>query len=82
MTSPISPSSRCRAAISLGWYPERNTLPAETSGLHTRCMLDDDGHHGHQGKGLAQFDYQRWNWFTDDRRMYQTDRDDEYAWEL
>jgi hypothetical protein len=74
--------ARCKNAISLGWYPELATPPANTPGLHTRCSLDDDGHTQHIGKGLPQFDYQRWNWFTGDRRTYETDRADERAWEV
>jgi len=49
--------------------------------LDTRCFLDD-GHDGmHEGKGLAQFDYQRMSWFPGDRREYRSDRPDECAWE-
>jgi len=44
-------------------------------------MLEDDGHTTHIGKGLAQFDYQRWQWFTGDRRTYETDKTNEHAWE-
>lgn len=75
-------TDRCTTAISLGWYPHATAaVPAETRGLHTRCMLDADDHREHIGKGLAEFDYQRWHWFTGDRRCYQTDRTDEAAWE-
>lgn len=73
---------RCRSTISLGWYPEVRTSPAETHGLHTRCALEDAEHDKHVGKGLAEFDYQRWNWFTGDRRTYLSDRADERAWEV
>jgi hypothetical protein len=45
-------------------------------------MLEDDGHTRHIGKGLPQFDYQRWEWFTGDRRTYQTERTNNAAWEL
>jgi hypothetical protein len=45
-------------------------------------MLEADGHQEHQGKGLAEFDYQRWHWFTGDRRAYETARTDDAAWEL
>lgn len=78
----MSRENRCPVAISMGWYPERSTSPPETRGLHTRCMLEADGHTEHQGKGLAEFDYQRWQWFTGDRRAYETDRTDDRAWEL
>ena len=74
--------TRCATAISLGWYPELASLPSDTKGLHTRCMLDSDGHTHHIGKGLPQFDYQRWKWLSGDRRTYQTDRTDDAAWEL
>jgi hypothetical protein len=75
-------SDRCRSAISLGWYPGLITAPADTAGLHTRCSLDDgDGHQEHVGKGLAVYDYQRWHWFTGDRRTYETDISNEHAWE-
>jgi hypothetical protein len=66
----------------MGWYPERTTIPAETPGLHTRCSLEDDGHKEHIGKGISQFDYQRWHWFTGDRRLYESDRTDDHAWEI
>jgi hypothetical protein len=72
---------RCRSAISLGWYPGVPTPPADTSGLHTRCMLETVAHDEHIGKGLAQFDYQRFHWFTGDRRTYFTDISNEHAWE-
>jgi hypothetical protein len=74
--------SRCKSSISLGWYPGVPGLPHSTKGLYTRCMLEDDGHTEHVGKGLAQFDYQRWTWFTGDRRTYESDRSDERAWEI
>jgi hypothetical protein len=35
----------------------------------------------HIGKGLKEFDYQRIEWFPGDRREYETDREDEFAWE-
>lgn len=75
--------SRCTVAISLGWYPGIRQSPATVPGIHTRCMLeDDDQHTEHIGKGLPQFDYQRFQWFTGDRRTYETDRTDVAAWEL
>jgi hypothetical protein len=73
--------SRCPYAISLGWYPEVGTSPADSKGLHSRCLLEDDGHQKHEAKGLAEFDYQRWHWFTSDRRTYRTERTDDHAWE-
>jgi hypothetical protein len=74
---------RCTNALSLGWHTGVGTLPAETHGLHTRCSLDaDDGHDEHIGMGLAEFEYQRWFWYTGDRRTYDSERDDERAWEL
>jgi hypothetical protein len=45
-------------------------------------MVEDGEHDEHSGKGLAEFDYQRWHWFTGDRRTYFTDRADDHAWEL
>jgi len=69
-------------AISLGWYPEVVSSPSDTQGLHTRCMLDSDGHTRHIGRGLPEFEYQRWEWFSGDRRTYQTTRNDDMAWEL
>jgi hypothetical protein len=82
MTAATLHSSRCHRAISLGWYPEVRTTQSETAGLHSRCLLDENDHIKHEAKGLAQFDYQRWFWFEGDRRAYDTDREDEYAWEL
>jgi len=73
--------TRCPYAISLGWHPAITTPPAQTAGLHSRCMLEPDGHTKHAAKGLAQFDYQRWYWFTNDRRTYTTERTDDAAWE-
>lgn len=74
--------TRCRTAISLGWCPElRGIKPEDAPGIHTRCVLDLD-HDEHVGKGLPQFDYQRFHWFTGDRRTYFTDRTDDAAWEL
>lgn len=62
-------SERCSQAIKFG------TL------LATRCLLQA-GHGGsHEGKGLAEFPYQRIHWSYSDRRGFETDRDDEYAWE-
>jgi hypothetical protein len=76
-------ADRCRTAISLGWYPGVATVPADTAGLHTRCIGDaNDGHTEHEGVGLPQFArYQRFHWFTGDRRCYETDRTDEVAWD-
>lgn len=74
---------RCRSAISMGWYPEVRTKQEDTRGLHTRCSLNTvPAHNEHIGKGLSQFDYQRWHWFDGDRRLYETDRTDEHAWEI
>lgn len=76
-------TNRCRTAISLGWYPELAAPPENTSGIHTRCTRETDGHIDHEGVGLPQFaDYQRFHWFTGDRRCYETDRPDTEAWEL
>ena len=49
--------------------------------LHTRCHRDA-GHAelSHEGKGLAQFPYQRVEWWPGDRREYRTDRPDPYSW--
>jgi len=58
------------------------TPPRDTRGLHTRCALLDDGHVEHIGKGMAEFDYQRWHWFSGDRREYTSDRSDTTAWEI
>jgi hypothetical protein len=74
--------ARCGSAICLGWHPGVTTEPKDTVGLHTRCSLEDDGHREHVGKGLAQFDYQRWHWFPGDRRCYISDRTDDHAWEI
>lgn len=60
--------ARCRKAITLGT-------------ISTRCMEDAGQTHPHMGKGLAQFPYQRIEFFDGDRRIFETDRDDEYAWE-
>lgn len=49
--------------------------------LHTRCMLEAHTDERHLGKGLAESDYQRVEWFAGDRREYETDRNDEHAWE-
>jgi hypothetical protein len=73
---------RCRSTIALGWYPEVGSTPEVTPGLHTRCSVQDEDHEMHEGKGLAEFDYQRWQWFSGDRRCYQSDREDVRAWEL
>lgn len=75
-------ANRCHNAISLGWFPERGTPPEQTEGLHTRCSLPDDGHREHVGKGLAEYDYQRWHWYTGDRRTYATEIDNDRAWEI
>lgn len=49
--------------------------------LTTRCSKTA-GHDGkHEGKGLAEFTYQRWDWLPGDRREFETDRVDEYAWD-
>jgi hypothetical protein len=49
--------------------------------LHTRCSKAA-GHPGeeHEGRGLAQFAYQRVSWLRGDRREYETTRDDAHAW--
>lgn len=76
-------SERCPWAIKFG------------TTLHTRCMLPAS--HGdaptevavrlpenssrHIGRGLEEFSYQRIEWIPGDRREYQTERADEYAWE-
>jgi hypothetical protein len=73
---------RCPIAISLGWHPGVKTEPAETPGLHTRCMKEDDGHYEHGGHGLAQFEYQTLSWLNGDRRTYKTEREDIHAWEI
>lgn len=51
--------------------------------LTTRCMLPPHLDHSleHIGRGLAEFDYQRWHWYAGDRREFRTDRTDEHAWE-
>jgi hypothetical protein len=56
--------------------------------MATRCILPAG--HGvdnpppdwwHQGKGLSKFPYQRIDWMPGDRREFESDRDDEFAWE-
>lgn len=66
---PIS-EDRCPWAIQLG-------------ALGTRCALDR-GHTTvlHTGRGLAEFDYQRWSWLAGDHREFLTDRTDIHAWEF
>lgn len=78
----VPETDRCAIGISLGWHPGVPMAPSMTPGLHSRCMLEDDGHQEHTAKGLAQFVYQRWHWFSNDRRAYRTDRSDDAAWEL
>lgn len=60
---------RCRLAIKAG------------TTLTSRCHLVA-GHVGsHESRGLIEFPYQRWEWLPGDRREFETDRDDLYAWE-
>ncbi len=78
MTFRVVPDTyeRCRWAIRFGVT------------LHTRCKREA-GHgvdnHGdqlaHKGRGLEEFSYQRVEWFPGDRREYETDRSDDFAWE-
>jgi hypothetical protein len=50
--------------------------------LHTRCSKDaEPAHDRHEGPGLAEFPYQRWDWLAGDRREYLTDIDEPFAWE-
>jgi hypothetical protein len=76
----VSTAERCPWAIGFG------------TTLHTRCSLPDGhnelnmelaGEHfaGHEGRGLAEFPYQRIRWLRGDRREYETERDDVHAWE-
>lgn len=61
---------RCKFAIKFG------------TTLHTRCMFEHEvTPTSHIGKGLEEFPFQRIEWFSGDRREYETDRDDEFAWE-
>jgi hypothetical protein len=76
----MSDFQRCRSTITLGWPLPKDL--AATPGLHTRCHLDNDGHDRHEGKGLAEFDFQRWTWFSGDRRTYNCARTDDRAWEI
>jgi len=49
--------------------------------LTTRCQWDA-GHDGtHMGLGLAEFPYQKIEWFAGDRREFHTERRDHFAWE-
>ena len=49
--------------------------------LTTRCywVIGHDG--PHEGKGLAEFAYQRVSWLRGDRREFLTERTDEHAWD-
>ena len=64
---PSDSADRCPWAITFG-------------SLSTRCYLGPHGgsHHGH---GLEQFPYQIIEWYRGDRREFETDREDIYAWE-
>lgn len=49
--------------------------------LASRCRLDaDHGSARHEAGGLAQFPYQKVNWFRGDRREFLSDRDDVNTW--
>lgn len=69
--------NRCRWAIRYGVT------------LATRCDRpagheegpDGFGYSSHEGHGLAEFPYQRIEWFPGDRRTFLTDRDDIASWE-
>lgn len=70
---PVAPaaSNRCPWAIRYGLT------------LATRCFyVRDHADAGHLGKGLREFDYQRISWYRGDRREFETDRTDEYSWEV
>lgn len=60
---------RCRWAIHFG------------VALHTRCFKPAGHGPDHVGQGLEQFTYQRIEWIAGDRREYETDRPDDFAWE-
>ena len=60
---------RCASAIKFG------------TTLATRCHLDAGHGDLHEGRGLAEFPYQRISWLAGHRREFTTDRDDEHAWE-
>jgi hypothetical protein len=62
-------STRCPWAVKFGVV------------LNTRCLLEEHHNGWHEGPGLAEFPYQKVNWFTGDRREYQTGREDASAWE-
>lgn len=49
--------------------------------LVTRCFLNPGHGNVHIGRGLAEFPYQKVSWYAGDRREFETDRDDEHAWE-
>jgi hypothetical protein len=69
MTPIIDP--RCPWAIRVGT-------------LTTRCQKRVSHAHSdpsHEGNGLSQFPYQRIQWYPGDRREFETDREDESAWE-
>jgi len=72
--------ARCTSAINLGWNTDLLTSPDSTPGIHTRCMLENNNHYEHEGKGLLA--YQRIHWFTGDRRTYQTYKEVDAAWEI
>lgn len=63
-------SDRCRWAIRFGKV------------LNTRCKRPASPiHDGHMGPGITEFPYQTIHWYAGDRREYQTDRDELFAWE-
>jgi hypothetical protein len=69
VTPPIDP--RCPWAVQIGK-------------LATRCHKRVSHAHGdpsHEGSGLSQFPYQKIQWFPGDRREFETDREDLFAWE-
>ena len=74
--APMMSEQRCHTAIRFGLH------------LRTRCALEEG--HGvdrlpsdllHEGRGLAQFPYQRIEWLPGDSREYLSERDDVFAWE-
>lgn len=61
--------------------PRRCPWAIHLATMSTRCLLPDDWHLMHEGRGLAMFEGQRLSWFGGDLREFRSDRPDEHAWD-
>lgn len=71
---------RCPWAIEFGTRAHGPKGP-----MGTRCKLEaghvnDAGHVEHEGRGLPAYRDQRIFWYAGDRREFETERTDDWAW--